>query len=213
MKQRMEMINEQKKLKELLDKQEEMLKEKQDQIILQQKLHRERLEQLNQIRNVELEQQQQQQQFMYSSAASSSSSIFSNQSQSVNSYPIIETTSSNSNNLLINNPYLMVSNNQLIENITQKVYEQLLIKKQNEIVYSSDRSNNVSLNESRRDQDEKNIEYLKKTVKNNKKINQPVQTNSIFIKQTKQKPNRNEEEMNQQDLEESKLIEDLFFLK
>ena len=203
----MEMINEQKNLKELLDKQEEMLKEKQDQIILQQKLHRERLEQLNQIRNVELEQQQQQQQqFMYNSAASSS--IFSNQS-----HPIIETTSSNSNNLLINNPYLMVANNQLIENIAQKVYEQLLIKKQNEIVYSSDRSNNVSLNESRRDQDEKNIEYLKKTVKNNKKINKPVQTNSIFIKQTKQKTNRNEEEMNQQDLEESKLIEDLFFLK
>ncbi len=206
----MEMINEQKKLKELLDKQEEMLKEKQDQIILQQKLHRERLEQLNQIRNVELEQQQQQQ-FMYNSAASSSSSIYSNQSQSVTSYPIIETTSSNSNNLLINNPYLMVANNQLIENITQKVYEQLLIKKQNEIVYSSDRSNNVSLNENRRDQDEeKNIEYLKKTVKNN---NKPVQTNSIFIKKVKQKTNRNDEEMNQQDLEESKLIEDLFFLK
>ena len=46
LKQRMELLAEQKSLNELMERQEQMLKEKQEQILLQQRLHRERLEQL-----------------------------------------------------------------------------------------------------------------------------------------------------------------------
>lgn len=55
MKQRMELMAEQQSLTELMEKQELMLKEKQEQILLQQKLHRERLEQLNVVRNEQVD--------------------------------------------------------------------------------------------------------------------------------------------------------------
>ena len=49
-KQRMELAEEQKQLKELLENQERLLKEKQNEIQLQQKLHNERLEELNRLK-------------------------------------------------------------------------------------------------------------------------------------------------------------------
>lgn len=51
----MELMAEQQNLTELMEKQELMLKEKQEQILLQQKLHRERLEQLNVVRNEQVD--------------------------------------------------------------------------------------------------------------------------------------------------------------
>ena len=101
-----------------------------------------------------------------------------------------------------------VNSYQLIENITQKVYEQLLIKKQNEIMNRSVRS----LNENDKQNRTKISKSNKSTSNNNNNNKKLIQTNSIFI--NPKRNNKQEEiQMNEQDLEESKLIEDLFFLK
>ncbi len=67
MKQRMDLMNEQQELRKLMDQQEEILKEKQNQIIIQQKLHRERLEQLNQLKNEKINNERQQEEPSFAS--------------------------------------------------------------------------------------------------------------------------------------------------
>ncbi len=115
------------------------------------------------------------------------------------------------------------NNDQLIENLTQQVYKQLLIKRQTE-------NANEPLNSSSQNKIEININ---KETKENLFRNEPVKidnhitnktnhpkhaeqiANSECIKQIKhnQTNKQNKNDFNDEDLEESKLIEDLFFLK
>jgi len=82
MKQRMELISEQQELRNLMEQQEEILREKQNQIVLQQKLHRERLEQLNRLRNEKMNDQREQ---------GETSSAYFNQNNPINNKPSPQT--------------------------------------------------------------------------------------------------------------------------
>lgn len=189
--------------------------------MLQQKLHRERLEQLSQIRSNEQEQQ------LYGSINYSSNF---NPTHSINSYcspnnfPLIDNCNHYQQPQIQQYQQFSNENNsQLIENITQQVFKQLLIKRQYENQSQNEsmgcNANNSSINKSKHFVDEK-IEHNTSTNNKQKKISKVsinnqklVQTNSGLMKQSQIKQKvKIKNDFNEEDLEESKLIEDLFFL-
>lgn len=176
--------------------------------MMQQQLHRERLEQLAQVRKFELEQKNFKQQEILSASSIISSNNFDQPEQLDDTH---EDKNMNHND----------NNSILIEKIAQKVYKQLIVRRQ--VSTTEEQSLNTISNYDRKKERREQQIFIsknkpeKRELKNIEKI---VQTNSGCVKiKPKQEANKislkignNQKENEDDDLEESKLIEDLFFL-
>lgn len=168
--QRIDLMAQQKSLRDMLEQQERILREKQEEILLQQRLHRQRLEELARIKLNNEQYQQQQEQFRQQQA------LYHRQE------PPVEV-------------------NQNLEEIVSAVYKKLINKKKRE----SPRVEKNQTNSELINDDEEFIELIinEKNLVSGKKQDNDKHNLTGHLECTS----------NGNEAEESRLIEDLFFLK
>ncbi|RNA29308.1 hinderin isoform X2 [Brachionus plicatilis] len=198
----MELAEEQKKLKDLLESQEEILREKQAQIMIQQQLHLKRLEELTMLKSESQRQLNSQAGLIYQPVnqtfphfqvpfAIPNYGPVGEKPMTAPIHPEQASTPAQSDSGIKLNDL----DEESLDNLANIVYKKMMLKKKTP---------------------KPKVENEPKINKNQRKSDQDESLVDLIIEETKSVNNlkkKNTDVLNNEDLEESKLIEDLFFIK